>query len=466
MTVAFDFVGSYTPPNAKAVPFIFSGPQVIPQLGDDFVAFGRPALSLVAQGVLGSGWESSPAARRFGIPTLHRGQLAAAIVFDMTEDTENPSSLSFPILFGLKILNVAPATADHLEFGDVSLVNVAQGFFAEGSDYQGFGWTTVIIDQGFPYRWPMEFETTEPGYTPPAGVVSFLFGEQILNVLVAGDDFTEFGLPELVNAAQACYPQGEDYARFGRANAMPDNGITTLWTFNFFGNYTAPSPVDFEWGSGNQTISPSGSLFTQFGTPELTLVSQGIFAQGSLFTQFGTPEVEGGPATMRPTGSSFTAFGSPSLVSLRRYIYPSGSDLLGGFGTPKWELFNRYVYPSGSDLLGGFGTPFLELFNRKIYPVGSSFSGFGTPAVVNLAGTILPAGFDSAAFGTPKLESARRFINMVGTSFGAMGTGPIVWFRVRPVAPTSAGDQVKFGKLWAKYPDDAKLCNYSVLLTF
>ena len=394
-----------------------------------------------------------------------------SLAFDFTEAyarPEPPHTQSLKLIFSGPL--VAPAWGcDSSAFGSPQVANAAQAFYPQGIDAAGFGAHLVWhaeINGGNLY---LDLVGPEGGgnYTPPPASIQFLFGLQIQSILPTGDDFLGLGTPEVVNVAQGIFQQGDDFARIGKVRVIQDRGPDKpyFYTFDFYGNYTPPPGDDvfIEWGSGNQTISPAGINGLQFGTATLVNVAQGIFAEGLHSLEFGTLSMDSGPAAIRPNGSSFASFGTLSIINIDRFISVSGASF-AAVGTPQVALKTRYVLPAGSDF-SAFGTTQFQLFNRQIYPTGVSGAAFGTPSVANTALNIRPTGIAAPGIGSPWIAPSVRFISAVGAIAPLALGSPIVWPRVRPVQLAPGIDTLTFGKPWAKYPDDAKLCNYSLLLT-
>lgn len=394
-----------------------------------------------------------------------------SLAFDFTEAyarPEPPHTQSLKLVFSGPL--IAPAWGwDSSVFGVTQVSNAAQAFYPKGIDSAAFGSHLAWHGEINGGNLLLDLVGPEGGgnYTPPPATLQFLFGLQIQSILPTGDDFLGLGTPEVVNVAQGIFQQGWDFARIGKVLVIQDRGPDQPYylTFDFYGNYTPPPGDDvfMEWGSGNQTLSPAGINGLQFGTAELVNVAQGIFAEGLHSLEFGTLSLDSGPATIRPNGSSFASFGTLSIVNIDRFISVSGASF-ASLGTPQVQLKTRYVQPSGTDF-STFGTTQFQLFNRQIYHAGVSGAAFGTPSVVNTALNIRPTGIAAPGIGSPWITAGIRFISDVGGIPGVNPSNPIVWPRVRPVQLAPGIDTLKFGKPWAKYPDDAKLCNYSLLLT-
>ena len=395
-----------------------------------------------------------------------------SLAFDFTEAYARPTpphTRSLKLVFSGGML--VPASGwESLSFGTTDVRNASQAFNPAGLDCLAFGrsltWHAELETGGIYLEIPPE-EGGGP-YTPPtASGLQILFGLQIQTVVLTGEDYLGIGDPAVVNVAQGIFALGKDFLGMGKVRVIQDRGPDRPYylTFDFYGNYTPPPGDDvfMEWGSGNQTLSPAGINGLQFGTAELVNVAQGIFAEGLHSLEFGTLSLDSGPATIRPNGSSFASFGTLSIVNIDRFISVSGASF-ASLGTPQVQLKTRYVQPSGTDF-STFGTTQFQLFNRQIYPAGVSGAAFGTPSVVNTALNIRPTGIAAPGIGSPWITAGIRFISDVGGIPGVNPSNPIVWPRVRPVQLAPGIDTLKFGKPWAKYPDDAKLCNYSLLLT-
>lgn len=464
-SVNFDLSGEYLAESAKSVKLVFSGPLVSPQTGFDCAAFGTPDVQNAALGV-------SPASLDAWVAGIHRLRHAEVnggqVTANLTLTQPTPPGVNVAFTFGGPlVVNLNGRGRDWAEFGTASLANVAQGFFAQGIAPPAFPYPRVDLAEDYPNGGVVDFlfEVTDPTYTPPPTSVNFLFGLQIQILLISGNDFGAMGYPGVVNAAQGYSPLGEDFSKLGFPRVLDGSRfLDYAITVDFYGNYTPPSPVILEWGSGNQTIGPAGLDAAAFGSPELVNVAQGFFAEGLPAAEYGSPAVTPGAAPMRPTGSSFTSFGTPSLQKLLIQVYPTGSQF-SAFGTLWATRGERYVEPAGTDH-ALFGAPAVANFNKELRLAGSSFTAFGTPVLLNNAIGVNPTGTDFAGIASPWLSAARRFMTPTGSSFGAMGSGPTVWHRNRTLYPVSLGDAARFGRLWAKGPDDAKLCNYAILLTF
>ena len=112
---------------------------------------------------------------------------------------------------------------------------------------------------------------------------------------------------------------------------------------------------------------------------------------------------------------------------------------------------------------GGVGAPSVELKTRVIHPNGIAPPGMGFPILGQDIQVVSPTGIAPGGVGTPTVSLKNRTLFPAGVAPGSVGV-QFVSLRVRTVSPAGISPG-QFGHPAVHYPQDARLTNYSLLLT-
>lgn len=339
-------------------------------------------------------------------------------------------------------------------------------------------------------------DSAAPQLPPKGGDVNLEFATVSAQIRQAGG-FSSYGMgtPGVKSLLQYIRPQAmapppvpgpvvaKDTPRILPTGIGPAGGVGTpaaIWTqvvspeaipepvspravdrVRLLGGYAPPPAFNtiLNWGNEPYTPPPGFNVILEFGALGYGYIL-GVTAGNS--SGVGSPTVTQ-TLGIQVTGIAPGDVGTPTIQSSSRTISLSGFGIApGAFGLPGVSLNSIGVWPGGI-APGGVGTPFVELQDRTVSPGGIAPPGMGFPIVGQDIKVVSPAGIAPGSVGTPTVTHRNRTLFPAGIAAGAVGT-QFVSLRARILAPAGIPPGL-YGRPVVHYPQDARLANYSLLLT-
>lgn len=335
-------------------------------------------------------------ARPFNVGTPRVGEHGDInFVFDTAYDL-HPSALNTPFYFG----NGLAVTAGGLlsqSFGLAKATKSAQDFAPQSWDSLSFGKPLSYfkgqngagVDFWFLASYLKPSTLNVPFYFSgelnprPFGFTTLEFSNPVVDFRVrylqpGGFVDTSFGVQRIKNSADfAIAPAGIFNAGFG----------STIVEMSILYIYVVNNNPATQYGSANvkivvpQTVKPTGTSMTQWGTTWLSYFNRYVLATGSSFTQWGTSVVTHWQRYLyQISATPMTKWGS-AVVGTTSYIQTLGEDLLR-VSIPTIDWLNVYRV-SGWDSQA-FGTQFISWRIRNVYQHSPVIADqFGTASLYN-----------------------------------------------------------------------------------
>lgn len=289
-------------------------------------------------------------------------------------------------------------------------------------------------------------------YTPPAKDAvdgNITSGGLPQTVFATGFEATEFGS---LLATWDQYPvvTGLDSLEFSSSRLSPYASQSA----NFTQAYVAPepSPLNIDFAVPYGTLAPSGWLSSAFGTTEIAIDADFLFASGWESAEYGEPTLS---LTIKPSGFTGTAYGTPQDVdyAIRYRVFDGISDL--AFGTATIGT-RQFAYPLGSTHTL-FGTQFISDGVRTVTVNGYDATEFGAADIDYVR--LRPSGWDSLELGeSHEIKLGSRFLLATGWVASGLGSAEI-YNQTTYVSPYSipqlaAQEPASFGEALLTGPSD------------